>query len=117
MGLPISCGEPDEVSHAEPSSHSNVVFPQNVTYNVDPGYSLNGRATGSRSFERHCHFDGQLTPAPTITATTADNKYFGIRGGRSIAVNIVNFGVNLSIGEGVNIDSYDWLIQEVIQAV
>lgn len=53
----------------------------------------------------------------TVKATTADNKYFGITGGRNITINIVNFCSSLGIGFGVDFAKYDNLIQEIILAL
>jgi len=53
----------------------------------------------------------------SITATTADNKYFGLTGGRVINIHIVNICSSLSIGAGVNFDKYDNLVQEIMQAI
>lgn len=53
----------------------------------------------------------------TIQATTAENKYFGISAGRDITIHVVNLCSSLSIGDFVNFDNYDMLVQEVMGAI
>lgn len=48
-----------------------------------------------------------------IQATTAENKFFGIQGGRHVTLNIINICSELSIGFFANFENYGHLVQEV----
>lgn len=48
-----------------------------------------------------------------IQATTAENKFFGIQGGRDVTLNIINICSELSIGFLANFENYGHLVQEV----
>jgi len=48
-----------------------------------------------------------------IQATTAENKFFGIQGGRDVTLNIINICSELSIGFFANFENYGHLVQEV----
>lgn len=53
----------------------------------------------------------------TISATTAPNKYFGITGGRSVSIHVLDLGSVLSIGEFEDITRYGDLAQEIIETI
>jgi hypothetical protein len=53
----------------------------------------------------------------TVTATTADNQYFGIQGSRPITVHIVNVGGALSIGYFENFANYATFTQEIVSVI
>lgn len=48
-----------------------------------------------------------------FTATTADNRYFGIRAGQEVAITVINVCSELSIGEFEGMAHYSKLVQEV----
>eukprot|EP00927_Polykrikos_kofoidii_P064823 TRINITY_DN604_c0_g1_i2.p1 TRINITY_DN604_c0_g1~~TRINITY_DN604_c0_g1_i2.p1 ORF type:complete len:587 (-),score=73.38 TRINITY_DN604_c0_g1_i2:115-1812(-) len=53
----------------------------------------------------------------TIAATTAPNEYFGITGGRSVSIHVMDLGSVLSIGQFEDITRYGDLAQEIIQTI
>jgi hypothetical protein len=53
----------------------------------------------------------------TVPLTTADNKYFGITGKRSVKLHVVAIASSLDIGFFENFDNYGVFLQEVVQAI
>lgn len=53
----------------------------------------------------------------TVTATTADNSYFGIQGSRKVTLHIINVGAALSIGYFENFANYATFTQEIVSVM
>lgn len=53
----------------------------------------------------------------SIQATTAENKFYGIAGGRNVSIHIINICSELSIGFFANFENYGHLVQEVALTV
>jgi hypothetical protein len=53
----------------------------------------------------------------SVTGTTIDNKYFGIEGGRTVTLNIINVGSSLSIGTNEDFANYNVLVQDVMDTI
>jgi len=53
----------------------------------------------------------------TVTMITAENKYFGITGRRSVDLHVVLMSSNLDIGFFENFDNYSVFLQEVVKTI
>jgi len=53
----------------------------------------------------------------SVEATTADNKFFGIRKGRSVTIHLVYISSGLKIGYFTDFRHYDTLVQEITVAL
>jgi len=85
---PVKCGSPPSMPKSRPSIAGNVFYGQNVMYNCDTGYTLDGTPRGSTQFRRDCKVDGSFSstsetckpiaagPAPTIRHATM-SEYAG----------------------------------------
>jgi hypothetical protein len=58
--LPVSCGIPPPVEHADYDA-SVLVYKQKVVYTCQTGYSLNHKADGPITAEKKCQFDGEYS--------------------------------------------------------
>lgn len=53
----------------------------------------------------------------TILASTIENKLFGVRGGQTVTLNIVNIGSALTIGSQEDFNNYNTLVQEIVSTL
>jgi CUB/sushi domain-containing protein len=58
--MPVSCGNAPQRSHAKANS-DKAVFPNKIAYSCDIGFTLNGQATGEKSFDLSCNADGSYS--------------------------------------------------------
>lgn len=52
----------------------------------------------------------------SLTATTVENKWFGITAGHEVKINIVSIGSSTSVGFGEDFFDYDHLLQEIVDS-
>jgi len=53
----------------------------------------------------------------TISATTANNSFFGVTAGRGVNITVVNIASTLTIGELEDFNNYNMLVQEMVMAI
>jgi len=53
----------------------------------------------------------------TLTATTLENQWFGIKAGREVKIHIVSIGSSMKIGLGDDFFHYDRLLQEIVDCL